>query len=175
MINFATDEKPRHAYHFTDPCIAHSYTAKAVPARPPVSADRKGLLRRRVIILLNKIVTDFDKTELLTQEIFQFTTLLGIQINNEYQRHTKLKSLGLVVGIYYAFKSEKTRKNGVKIMSLIEKDTVLTTKEAIQYLRISKPTYLKYIRLGRIRAVKAGNGWRVHLSELHRFLKIEET
>jgi len=59
-------------------------------------------------------------------------------------------------------------------MSLIEKDTVLTTNEAIQYLKISKPTYLKYIRLGRIKAVKAGNGWRVHLSELHRFLKIEE-
>ena len=56
----------------------------------------------------------------------------------------------------------------------MEKDTVLTTKEAIQYLRISKPTYLKYIRHGRIKAVKAGNGWRVHLSELHRFLKVEE-
>jgi excisionase family DNA binding protein len=59
-------------------------------------------------------------------------------------------------------------------MSLMEKDMVLTTKEAIQYLRISKPTYLKYIRLGRINAVKAGNGWRVHLSELHRFLRVEE-
>jgi excisionase family DNA binding protein len=56
----------------------------------------------------------------------------------------------------------------------MEKDMVLTTKEAIQYLRISKPTYLKYIRLGRINAVKAGNGWRVHLSELHRFLRVEE-
>jgi excisionase family DNA binding protein len=55
-------------------------------------------------------------------------------------------------------------------MSLPEKDTVLTTKEAIKYLKISKPTYLKYIRVGRIKAVKAGNGWRVHLSELHRFL-----
>jgi excisionase family DNA binding protein len=59
-------------------------------------------------------------------------------------------------------------------MSLVEKDAVLTTREAIQYLKISKPTYLKYIRLGRINAVKAGNGWRVHLSELHRFLRIEE-
>ncbi len=56
----------------------------------------------------------------------------------------------------------------------MEKDTVLTTKEAIQYLRISKPTYLKYIRLGKIRAVKAGNGWRVHQSELYRFLKVME-
>ena len=57
-------------------------------------------------------------------------------------------------------------------MSLLDKDAVLTTKEAIKYLKISKPTYLKYIRLGRIKAVKAGSGWRVHRSELHRFLKV---
>ena len=57
-------------------------------------------------------------------------------------------------------------------MSLLDKDVVLTTKEAIKYLKISKPTYLKYIRLGRIKAVKAGSGWRVHRSELHRFLKV---
>ncbi len=59
-------------------------------------------------------------------------------------------------------------------MSLMDKDIVLTTKEAIQYLKISKPTFLKYIHLGRIKAVKAGNGWRVHQSELYRFLKIME-
>ncbi len=57
-------------------------------------------------------------------------------------------------------------------MSLMNKDTVLTTTEATRYLRISKPTYLKYIRLGRIKAVKAGKGWKVHQSELHRFLKV---
>ena len=57
-------------------------------------------------------------------------------------------------------------------MSLLDKEAVLTTKEAIKYLKISKPTYLKYIRLGRIKAVKAGSGWRVHRSELHRFLKV---
>ncbi len=61
---------------------------------------------------------------------------------------------------------------GVKRMSLQDKDAVLTTKEATKYLKISKPTYLKYIRLGRIKAVKAGSGWRVHRSELHRFLKV---
>ena len=59
-------------------------------------------------------------------------------------------------------------------MSFLDKDLVLTTREAIQYLKISKPTYLKYIRLGRIKAVRAGNGWRVHQSELYRFLKIWE-
>jgi len=56
-------------------------------------------------------------------------------------------------------------------MSLMETDSVLKTDQAIEYLRISKPTYLKYIRLGRIRAIKAGKGWRVLQSELYRFLK----
>ncbi|MFB3884895.1 MAG: helix-turn-helix domain-containing protein [Thermodesulfobacteriota bacterium] len=59
-------------------------------------------------------------------------------------------------------------------MYLSGKEEVLTTEEAIQYLKISKPTFLKYIRLGRIKAIKAGKGWRVLQSELIRFLKGEE-
>jgi len=59
-------------------------------------------------------------------------------------------------------------------MVLMDKDVVLTTKEAIQYLKISKPTYLKYIQLGKIRAVKVGSGYRVHKSELYRLLKVGE-
>ncbi len=55
-------------------------------------------------------------------------------------------------------------------MSLIERDSVLTTDEAMEYLKISKPTFLKYIHVGRIRATKAGKGWRVLQSELYRFL-----
>jgi excisionase family DNA binding protein len=58
-------------------------------------------------------------------------------------------------------------------MFLTERDVVLTTKESIQFLKISKPTFLKYIRLGKIKAIKAGNGWRVLKSELYRFLKGE--
>lgn len=58
-------------------------------------------------------------------------------------------------------------------MSLMEKDVVLTTDEAIEYLKISKPTFLKYIRLGRIKAIKAGKGWRILQSELIRFLRGE--
>lgn len=58
-------------------------------------------------------------------------------------------------------------------MTLMEKDVVLTTDEAIEYLKISKPTFLKYIRLGRIKAIKAGKGWRVLQSELYRFLRGE--
>ena len=58
-------------------------------------------------------------------------------------------------------------------MTIMENDMVLTTDEAIEYLKISKPTFLKYIRLGRIKAIKAGKGWRILQSELHRFLKGE--
>ncbi|MGQ9646611.1 MAG: helix-turn-helix domain-containing protein [Thermodesulfobacteriota bacterium] len=54
-----------------------------------------------------------------------------------------------------------------------KEDTVLTTQEACHYLRISRPTYLKYIYIGRIKGAKAGKGWKVLKSELDRFLKGE--
>jgi excisionase family DNA binding protein len=53
-------------------------------------------------------------------------------------------------------------------------DTVLTTQEACHYLRISRPTFLKYLYLGRIKGTKAGKGWKVLKSELDRFLKGED-
>ena len=77
------------------------------------------------------------------------------------------------LGILIAPKSKKKRLNGGNPMSLTERDPVLTTDEATQYLRISKPTFLKYIRVGRIRAIKAGKGWRILHSELYRFVKGE--
>jgi excisionase family DNA binding protein len=57
------------------------------------------------------------------------------------------------------------------MVTFMGKNKVLTTDEAIEYLRISKPTFLKYLHEGRIRAIKAGNGWRILHSELLRFLK----
>ena len=71
----------------------------------------------------------------------------------------------------FAGKPTKTGKNGGNPLSLMDRDKVLTTDEAIEYLRISRPTFLKYIRLGKISATKAGNGWRVLQSELYRFMK----
>ncbi len=56
-------------------------------------------------------------------------------------------------------------------MPVREKERVLTSDEAIEFLKISKPAYLKYIHAGKIRAIKAGNGWRVLYSELLRFLQ----
>jgi len=52
-------------------------------------------------------------------------------------------------------------------------DTVLTTREACGYLRISRPTYVKFLYTGRIKGTKAGKGWKVLKSELDRFLKGE--
>ena len=52
-------------------------------------------------------------------------------------------------------------------------DAVLTTGEACGYLRISRPTYAKYLCTGRIKGTKAGKGWKVLKSELDRFLKGE--
>lgn len=58
-------------------------------------------------------------------------------------------------------------------MHLLKDDEVFTTTEALKILKISKPTFLKYIHTGRIKAIKAGHGWRVLESELHQFLKGE--
>jgi excisionase family DNA binding protein len=52
-------------------------------------------------------------------------------------------------------------------------DAVLTTREACSYLRISRPTYVKYLYTGRIKGTKAGKGWKVLKSELDQFLKGE--
>ena len=50
-------------------------------------------------------------------------------------------------------------------------NAVLTTREACGYLRISRPTYVKFLVTGRIKGTKAGKGWKVLKSELDRFIK----
>jgi len=53
----------------------------------------------------------------------------------------------------------------------MSQNIVMTTQEACNYLRISRPTYLKYIYIGKIKGAKVGKGWKVLKSELDRFLK----
>lgn len=67
------------------------------------------------------------------------------------------------------------RRNGIYANGFDEngQDIVYTTKEACEYLKISRPTYLKYIAEGRIRAIKVGRGWRTLKTELDRFLRGE--
>jgi len=52
-----------------------------------------------------------------------------------------------------------------------KEDAVLITQEACEYLRISRPTYVKCLQTGRIKGTRIGKGWRVLKSELDRFLK----
>jgi len=52
----------------------------------------------------------------------------------------------------------------------LERDEVYTTEEVVRFLRISRPTFYKYIHQGKIRATKVGGGYRILDSELARFL-----
>ncbi len=52
----------------------------------------------------------------------------------------------------------------------LERDEVYTTEEVVRFLRISRPTFYKYIRQGKIRAIKVGGSYRILDSELVRFL-----
>jgi len=58
-------------------------------------------------------------------------------------------------------------------MSIMKDDKVLTTDEAAQYLKISKPTLLNHIRQKKLKAIKVGRSWRILQSELYRFLNGE--
>jgi len=85
-----------------------------------------------------------------------------IQDSARFLWHKKCKP----IGIYFLLVVNMAKEN----FNTIE-DHVLTTKESCAYLRITKPTYFKYIREGRINAIKAGKGWKVLKSELDRFLR----
>jgi excisionase family DNA binding protein len=50
------------------------------------------------------------------------------------------------------------------------KNEVLTTNEACQFLKISRPTFLKLVRTNQIRAKKVGKGWKLLRSELQEYL-----
>jgi excisionase family DNA binding protein len=54
-----------------------------------------------------------------------------------------------------------------------EKDEVLTTEEACEYLRISKSTFLKLVHNRQIRARKVGKGWKVLRSQLRGLFEME--
>ena len=66
------------------------------------------------------------------------------------------------------------RLNGNSEPDVIEdangQDDILTTKEACEYLKVSRPTYLKCIADGKIKAKKVGRGWIALRSELKKAL-----
>jgi excisionase family DNA binding protein len=64
--------------------------------------------------------------------------------------------------------SSERRRSGNSPIYIVKR--VLNTSEACRYLRISRPTFLKYIAAGKIRAQKIGRGWKVLETELERYL-----
>jgi excisionase family DNA binding protein len=55
-----------------------------------------------------------------------------------------------------------------------EKTEVLTTNEACEYLRISRPTFLKLVHTKQIRARKLGRGWKVLKSDLRGLFEMQK-
>ena len=71
------------------------------------------------------------------------------------------------------------RRNGYDrrlddVTATAEDDAILNTKEACDYLKISRPTFLKYIASGKIKAQKIGNGWKVFKTDLDRIVRGEK-
>ena len=64
--------------------------------------------------------------------------------------------------------STDRRRNGDSPMNIVKR--VLDTSEACRYLRISRPTFLKCVAAGKIRAKKIGRGWKVLETELERYM-----
>ena len=68
---------------------------------------------------------------------------------------------------------ERRRSNGRRRIdqdTYFEGKAVLSAGEACGYMGISRPTFLKLVYEGRIRAQKMGRGWKVLKSEIDRFL-----
>ena len=70
----------------------------------------------------------------------------------------------------------RDRRNGLdrrvsSVPASVDEDLIFNTKEACDYLKISRPTFLNYISAGKIKAQKIGNGWKVFKAEIDRFAK----
>lgn len=104
----------------------------------------------------------------LCSKMSRYRSLLKNQFSEIFLNFSKL-NLIREVGMENADNSYQITPKGWKTM--LRDNEVMTTQEACQYLRISRPTFLKYIYVGRIKGAKAGKGWKVLKSELDRFLK----
>ena len=60
-------------------------------------------------------------------------------------------------------------------MARLEKEGILTSREACELLRISRPTLRNLIRKGEISAFKIGTNWRIMRTELERYVREKST
>jgi putative molybdopterin biosynthesis protein len=56
-----------------------------------------------------------------------------------------------------------------------EKEDILTSREACELLRISRPTLRNLVKKGEISAFKIGNNWRIMRTELERYVREKST
>lgn len=49
-------------------------------------------------------------------------------------------------------------------------DEILTVQEVANYLKVSRSTVWRWCNVGKLRAFKAGHGWRVHRSEVEKMV-----
>ena len=69
------------------------------------------------------------------------------------------------------------RRSGLdrrSVLAPVDEDFIFNTQEACDYLKISRPTFLKYIACGKIKAQKIGNGWKVFKTDLDRIVRGEK-
>ena len=98
----------------------------------------------------------------MTKFLFEFNLLWA------FGSHTLSSGTNLAEGLLV-----RNRLISREKMDRPSENLLFTSKEATEYLKISKPTYLKLIRRGLLRAARVGKGWRVLKSELDRFLRGE--
>lgn len=53
-------------------------------------------------------------------------------------------------------------------------DDVLDMDEAVAFLKTTKPTLYRWIRLGKVQGFKAGRQWRFYRRDLRKFLEYED-
>jgi excisionase family DNA binding protein len=56
---------------------------------------------------------------------------------------------------------------------MLEKNDVMTSREVMAYLKISKPTLYRIIRDGNLRAVKIGKNYRFLKQDVEELLRVE--
>jgi putative molybdopterin biosynthesis protein len=54
---------------------------------------------------------------------------------------------------------------------MIQGEEILTTKEVMGYLKITRPTVFKLIKTGQLKAAKVGRDYRIYKSDVDNFLE----
>jgi putative molybdopterin biosynthesis protein len=54
---------------------------------------------------------------------------------------------------------------------MIQQEEILTTKEVMEYLKVTRPTVFKLIKTGQLKAAKVGRDYRIYKSDVDNFLE----